>query len=195
MKINSDSNEELFRNSLKEEAEELSASAFGGTLLYTIGLSYRSPLDSLFSCLLPDLPLSPISLTLTLSFLFNPVCLFVCLSLSISYRDSLFVSFFAISPASLSPIILILIFSLSIILTHTLILILHLSVSAPPSQRHSHTHSHSFFSPLVSEAARQELDTFDGLSVGIRQTGRGIATRYNIAAAGLRAASLVSDYE
>ena len=43
-----------------------------------------------------------------------------------------------------------------------------------------------------SEAARLELDTFDGLSVGLRQTGRGIATRYNIAAAGLRAASLVS---
>ena len=28
--------------------------------------------------------------------------------------------------------------------------------------------------------------------MGLRQTGRGIATRYNIAAAGLRAASLVS---
>lgn len=34
-------NEAMFRESLKEEAEELSASAFGGTLLYTIGLCYR----------------------------------------------------------------------------------------------------------------------------------------------------------
>lgn len=47
--------------------------------------------------------------------------------------------------------------------------------------------------PHHSEAARQELDSFDGLSVGLRQTGRGIATRYNIAAAGLRAASLVRE--
>ena len=39
--MDSDGKEDMFRESLKEEAEELSASAFGGTLLYTIGLSYR----------------------------------------------------------------------------------------------------------------------------------------------------------
>lgn len=56
---------------------------------------------------------------------------------------------------------------------------------APSPIRHTPSHH--------SEAARQELDSFDGLSVGLRQTGRGIATRYNIAAAGLRAASLVRE--
>eukprot|EP00596_Hydrurales_sp_CCMP1899_P000062 CAMPEP_0119043032 /NCGR_PEP_ID=MMETSP1177-20130426/16361_1 /TAXON_ID=2985 /ORGANISM="Ochromonas sp, Strain CCMP1899" /LENGTH=618 /DNA_ID=CAMNT_0007010211 /DNA_START=212 /DNA_END=2068 /DNA_ORIENTATION=+ len=81
--VDSGGNEEMFRESLHAEAVELSSSAFGSTLLYTIGLQY-------------------------------------------------------------------------------------------------------------SESARQELDIFDGIGVGFRQTGRGIATRYYIASSGLRAASLSS---
>ena len=77
---------------------------------------------------------------------------------------------------------------LALSLTHSLFLCLYLFLSLSLSVSLTHTLSRS-------EAARQELDTFDGLSVGLRQTGRGIATRYNIAAAGLRAASLVSDCE
>jgi curved DNA-binding protein CbpA len=40
------------------------------------------------------------------------------------------------------------------------------------------------------EYARAELDSLDGLAVSLRQTGRGIATRYAIASNGLKAASL-----
>ena len=86
-------------------------------------------------------------------------------------------------------------FSFSLPLPLSLYLSLSLSLSFPLFVSLSVFLSLTFelyFCLTLSEAARQELDTFDGLSVGLRQTGRGIATRYNIAAAGLRAASLVS---